>query len=351
MKTYFIMACFFALPGMVLAFGTETVGNAPVTAQSEWAVGVIQVVNLKTRVYSYWVNGNEHFFYRGKVDGLNEALDKYAGIKQEVLEVFVLPGVGKSQNFKGEAVLFDWQFHVPSGIYRAMSKKTDVTLTIYINQPRAKPPSDRKQIDAWIEELDHEDFTTREKASKELEKLGNNLKPIYREALKSGQQKAEGQKRIESLLAKLKGIDLDDLVIPKGIKLIDAEDLVTTHLKGIEDSNNLKRSLEVQDLGRLAEYSDKVVPAMAEVLKKDKDAHVRRCAAGSLSQMGSKSQPALEVLKECLKDPDAYLQDACQRAIDGINKDKEKAVDEAEQKLLQTLLKDINDFKKEKKSK
>src|SRR2546425_10574825 len=117
----FVVAFLLAFPAWVLALGEESFGNAPKVKQPEWADGVIDVVNLKSRVYSQWVNGNENFFYHGNVKALNEALENFAAVKDEVRELILLPGAGKTQSFHGQAIEFDWQLHVPSGIYRDVS--------------------------------------------------------------------------------------------------------------------------------------------------------------------------------------------------------------------------------------
>src|SRR5205085_2599004 len=118
-----VVALLFALPATVLALATETFGNAPAVKQPDWAEGVIDVVNLQSRVYSHWVNGNENFYYRGNAQALNEALRKYAAVKDDVRQLILLPGSGKTQTFKGKPIDFDWQLHVPSGIYKAVSKR------------------------------------------------------------------------------------------------------------------------------------------------------------------------------------------------------------------------------------
>src|SRR5437762_5661973 len=104
------------LPATALALAEERFGNAPVVSQPDWAEGVVDVVNLKSRVYSYWVNGNENFFYRGNAQALNAALRQYAAVKSDVRQVILLPGAGKTHSFERKPIAFDWQLHVPSGI-------------------------------------------------------------------------------------------------------------------------------------------------------------------------------------------------------------------------------------------
>src|SRR5262245_46522536 len=119
--TLVVVAVVLAFPAVALALATETFGNAPMVKQPGWADGVIDVINLNSRVYSYWVNGNENFFYQGDAAALNEALRKFAAIKGGPRRLVLLPGRGKTQTFSRKAIDFDWQFHVPSGIYMAVS--------------------------------------------------------------------------------------------------------------------------------------------------------------------------------------------------------------------------------------
>src|SRR5262245_60914110 len=117
------------LPVAAFALGEEGFGNAPRPKQPDWADGVVDVVNLKSRVYFRWVNGNEDFYYRGDAAAINEALRLFAAVKDDARQVILLPGSGKTGTFQGKPIDFDFQFHVPSGIYRAVTKRTHPVLT------------------------------------------------------------------------------------------------------------------------------------------------------------------------------------------------------------------------------
>src|SRR3990172_8317782 len=97
--------------GDAFALGEEQFGNAPRVEQPDWAPGVLDVVNLESRVYLKWVNGNENFFYGGAVEALGEALKKFAAVQAEVKEVVVRPGPGETRTFDGRPVVCDWQLH------------------------------------------------------------------------------------------------------------------------------------------------------------------------------------------------------------------------------------------------
>jgi hypothetical protein len=333
-----------AFPRAAFALAEEAFGNGPVANQPDWAEGVVDVVNLKSRVYSQWVNGNENFFYRGDAPALSEALRKYAAVKDDVRQLILLPGLGKTQTFGGKPIPFDWQFHVPSGIYKAVSKRKHAVMTVYIGA--AKPrPLEPKQVEQLLQDLNSETFKTREKANQELQKLGHDAKPFLRAALKV-QAALEARRRIEALLERLRDFDVSDLEIPKGIIVITVDDLLAAGLKQLQDPDRDVRSMAIQDLRGLAPYSDQVVPALADMLKNDKDDHVRRVAAACLARVGAKAKSAMAILKKGLDDPDAYIRNACQNALEQIDNAKDTA---AQQERLQrelAIVKEINDFKK-----
>src|SRR6516225_6734178 len=110
------VAALLAIHATALALLQVTHGNAPMAKQPEWAEGVLDVVNLESRVCAVWVNGNETFYYRGDAGALNEALRKYAAVKADERRLVLLPGQKQAQSFDKKVIEFNWQLHVPSGI-------------------------------------------------------------------------------------------------------------------------------------------------------------------------------------------------------------------------------------------
>jgi hypothetical protein len=121
-----VVTLLLALPPAVLALATETFGNAPVVKQPEWAEGIIDVVNLPSRVYSYWVNGNENFFYRGNALALNEALRKYATVKDDIRQLILLPGSGKAQTLHGKPIDFQTRGQMAPGAAQRIVQDTEL---------------------------------------------------------------------------------------------------------------------------------------------------------------------------------------------------------------------------------
>jgi hypothetical protein len=333
-----------ALPATALALATETFGNAPMGRQPEWAVGVVDVVNLKTRVYSFWVNGNESFFYRGNAQGLNEALRTYAAVKDDVRRLILRPGPGKRESFQRKPIDFDWQLDVPSGIYRAMTKRKHAEMTVYISATRPRPV-ERAPVEKWLRELSSDAFKTRESATQELQKLGSDAKPFLREALKA-QPTLEARRRVETLLERLRGLDVTDLDIPKGLTVITVDESVDKGLKELKAADRDVRSMAVQDLGRLARYSEQVAPALVEVFQKDQDEHVRRTAAANLAHYCAREKAVIPVMKEGLNDRDAYVRDAFKTALERAAKAKEAPGEEEQIRRERAIVRDIAEFKR-----
>ncbi len=340
-----LVAVAVSAPTPVFALGTETFGNAPAAKQPEWAVGVIDVVNLKSRVYSYWVNGNENFFYRGDAAALNEALKAFAAIKDDERRVILLPGTGQTQPFNRKPITFDWKLHVPSGMYRAATKQTHAVLTVYV--PAAKPAGgvDKKAIEKWIEELDSVTFQTREAAQEELRKLGREVKPNLRAALGS-RPSAEQRARIEKLLNGIGSIDAGDLDIPKGVTVVVVEDLLAEYKKGLASTDPTLSGLAVQGLTGLAPYSDEVIPLVAGMLVADKNEYVRRSAAGCLGYLGAAAKSALPALKAGLEDADANVRAAFKAAVEQIESAKEPSGKVDAAKVTKAILKELEAVKK-----
>ncbi|HEV3204839.1 MAG TPA: HEAT repeat domain-containing protein [Gemmataceae bacterium] len=339
------MTMLLVLPAGVLALGTETFGNDPAVKQPEWAEGIVDVVNLKSRVYSQWVNGNENFFYRGNAQALNEALQKYAAVQADVRQLILMPGAGKTQSFGRKPVDFDWQLHVPSGIYKAVAKRNHAVMTVFINATKPQGLLEGKLTEKLLGDLENNSFQTREQAEQELRKLGKDGKRLLRQALKA-RPGPEARRRIEGLLEKLRDFDVTDLEIPKGITVISVDDLLAVHLKGLKDKDSTICGMAIQDLSGLFPFSDQVVPALTEMLKKEKNEYIRRVAAACLAHVGVKAKSAVPALREGLDDPDANVRNAFQTAIDQIENAKEMPGQKEEAKKQLSILKEINEFKK-----
>jgi hypothetical protein len=344
-----IMACTMAVtflltfPQAALALAFETFGNDLVNNQPDWVEGVVDVVNLKTRVYSMWADGMHYFFYRGGAPAVNETLRKYAAVRADAHQVILLPGSGKTKSFDGQPIAFDCQLDVPVGRYLGKYKGKNPVMTVYIHGTKPRP-LEPKQVEKWLADLNSELFKTRDKANRELQKLGNDAKPFLRAALKPGAT-LEARRRIEALLEKLRELDVTDLEMPKGVTVISVYDLLAAGLQNIKDADSRVRRVAAWDLCSLAPYSEHVVPALADLLKNDKDRFVRQAAANSLGGAAIQTTSALAVLKEGLEDQDVFVRSACQEALERIDNTKDTPEQQERRRRELAIAKEINEFK------
>ncbi len=321
-----------ALGGRAFGLATEHHGNAPIGPGWNFPADVLAVANLPTRVYWREVNGDPMFFFRGNTAALNRALDVFAKIGGEK-EVLLLPGPSDVRTLvERRRVECDWEMHAPNGFYAhdaRREKGTEVMvkhprLTIYLTFAAPVVPPDARQVARWIAELDSPKFPERERASRELEKLGRAAGPALRRALE-GKVSAEQRGRIERLLDRLDGIDLELVRLPAGAPVLTPEGLRQRYVAGLKSGDAIIRGMATGGLGGLARYTDAPIPTLVEELKPDRHEYVRRSAAGALARLGKRAEAALPALKEGLKDPDVNVRNAFQTAVDWIEKPKDEA--------------------------
>jgi hypothetical protein len=274
MRRYFLilMAAAVVIGGLApraFGLGEETIGNEPLPEANyaEWK-GIMPVINDKSRVYSNWVNGNEHFFYKGTTKELNAALAEFAQIEVKTHEVLLRPGSGKTQTFGRKEIPYDWELHVHGGISKHLLTldKGDVVwnkdprLTIYIGGD----------------------------------------------------------------------VDLSKLEIPKGVTLLDIPTLSKRVAAGMSASKDKTvRGWGCGQLTSLDHFSDVSLQAVAKMLD-DADSWVRLNAASSLPQFGKKAAPHLPALRECLISEDMNLKVSAQAAIVEIEQAEDKSEEERE---------------------
>src|SRR5205823_7677599 len=99
------------------ALAMEDFGNASASELNykDWP-GVMPLIDNHCRVYHWWCNGNEQFFYRGDTADLNDALKKFAAITAKTHEILIVPDAGVTQTFSSKEIHFDWDLHLVGGI-------------------------------------------------------------------------------------------------------------------------------------------------------------------------------------------------------------------------------------------
>jgi hypothetical protein len=325
-----------------LALATEHFGNDPVPPGFiQQGQDALDLANLPSRFYWYEVNGNPTFFYRGEAAALNAALKKFAALPGDARELILLPGPGEGHSLGGEKRFgYDWWVNTPAGLHR----EGPPTMTVYVTAAAPARAPDARQLDRWLADLDSESFEARDRAGKELEKLGHAAAPALRKAL-AGKPSAEARHRIEVLLGALHGIDLRDVKVPAGVTVLEVSDLLARYRGGLKGEDGTARGYAAGGLGGLAPYAD-VVPDLVAVLKGDRHEYARRSAAGALARLGRKAAPALPVLKAGLSDPDVNVRSAYEYAVKQIEGAKEEKPDEGQARRQRALLEGISAFRK-----
>ena len=249
--------------------GEETFGNDPLNEANfaDWK-GIMPVVNDKSRVYSNWVNGNEHFFYKSGTKELNAALVEFAKIEVKTHEVLLRPAPGITHTFDRKEIPFNWELHIHGGISKHLLTldkgdevwNKDPRLTIYVGGD----------------------------------------------------------------------IDLAKLEIPNGVTLLDVPTLSKRVAAGIAASKDKTvRGWGCGQLTSLDHFSADNMQAVAKMLD-DEDSWVRLNAAGSLPLFGKKAAAHLPALRECLISEDKGLKTRAQAAIVEIEQAEDKSKEEKE---------------------
>jgi hypothetical protein len=162
-------------------------------------------VGIYARVDRVWMEPNEDTAERIKIWGAFSVAagrgDSYLNPECGYLYFQIVPGQEKQcraewADFKrvagtGKIIAF-------GNRYRRRSDGTKLTIrTVPLQAPKTTS-ADPQKIERWIAELDSNQFSVREKATRELEKLGESAQPALRKALEN-HPKPEARKRLERL--------------------------------------------------------------------------------------------------------------------------------------------------------
>jgi hypothetical protein len=339
------------LPFRAWGLATEHHGNAPIGAGWNFPADVVRVANLPSRVYWREINGDPMFFFRGNTAALNQTLEAFAQIQGEK-EILLVPVPSDVRTLvERKPVPCDWELHAPNGFYVHFAKQEKGTqvmtkhprLTIYATFAGAAPSVDAKQVTQWIAELNSEQFSVRDHANKELEKLGRAAVSLLRKA-KESRLSPEQLRRIDALLDKLVGIDLDQTRFPAGVKIVSPNLQRGRYMDGLKSESYDIRGHALGGLGEQARFTDQVIPILVETLKSDSHEYVRRSAASALARLGKRSTAALPTLKAGLNDPDVNIRNSFETAIDWIEHPKDEQPTAEQLKEREALAAEIDKF-------
>ena len=334
-----------------LGLATEQFGNAPITAGFPSFSADIAVLNDRSRVYWYEVNGDACFYYKGETGALNTLLKKFAACGKG-REVVLHAGPLKQSSLDGtKPIVAHWYIHVPGGF--SLSNFVDGGLVtdknpamhIYLPRARETATASAKSIAGWIADLDDDKLTVRENGSRELEKQGQSVEAALRKALETTTS-AEVRKRVRSLVGKLPTLNLDALVIPEGMTVAGPDELIARCTKGLKSKEPVIRGIAASTLAGLELDRKQAVKGLVKVLKEDKHEYVRRSVVGALQREGWGAKSALPDLRALLDDPDVNVKNDSKAAVEAIEKAKEEPNGEKQGKTEEAIRKDIAAFLK-----
>ncbi|KPJ55891.1 MAG: hypothetical protein AMS16_03455 [Planctomycetes bacterium DG_58] len=239
-----------SLPANVFGMAMERKGNAPFHEANYKAwkgTGIMAVINHPNRVYHVWCNGNEHFYYRGDAEALNDVLRKFAAVKLKVLEVVFRPGPGETGTFEEDTVRYDWQLHLLTGL-----------------AGHETPPG---------AEMDLRGLYVGERSPTLTVFIGRG------------------------------NVELDKVIIPKGITFIGPGDLRKRYLQALKSKDSRTRGYAAYHLAELQPYNRENLPLIVALLK-DKDAAWP--AVGALGKMGKNAEEALPAIRRALPKQDKH---------------------------------------------
>ena len=345
-----LFALLLGIPSVALALREESFGNEPLAAVPGWPQGLLEVVNLRSRVYFLGGDGPNICYFRGNAKDLQDALEKFARINEGKCPLILLPGPAQTHSFNRQTIVFNWQLHLGVGGDRTRSRKELPVLRVYVDVPGPRPLKvDSQTVQRWLAELDSDSFQTRDHARQQLARLGNDAKPLYRAALK-GQISLEKRRRLEGLLSALPaGYDVSDFEVPAAMTLLTVDDLLAQNLKKLPDPNTFEEGT-LDELVALAPYTDKVVPALTSFLDRSRSEWLRYGAARALAEVGFRARAALPVLQEGRSDPDPSIRKHFEMAIDKLEQSREGPAELARLQNKLAIAQDLRELKKRRES-
>jgi hypothetical protein len=99
----------FAAARMSYGLATEEIGpdsqrQHPTTAQPDWPVGIVELARHDSRVYSFWVNGNENFFFQAAPDQIRELVQLFSQTRMRDHELRIRIGNPQVKTFGGDQI-------------------------------------------------------------------------------------------------------------------------------------------------------------------------------------------------------------------------------------------------------
>ncbi len=89
--------------------------SRPTRPQRDWPKGIVGIPRHLSRVYSVWFNSNNNFYFKCKVDEINEMLAIFAKTRMRDHVVRIQPGVEKVSTFDKEEIEYNVHLQIVAG--------------------------------------------------------------------------------------------------------------------------------------------------------------------------------------------------------------------------------------------
>ena len=326
------------VPAPAFALRSIMTGNEPLGPQHGFDKEVLDALNVPERVLlsEGGLDASLDVYFKGGPKALNDAFRKFAAVPAARHEVIVMPYAARPYDFGKESIPYDWALHLP-GTYRSGGRKVErdlVRMTVYLPNPSPTAPADPKAARAWIADLGRDDFKVRERAAKELAKLGPTAAALYREALK-GKPTPEARDRLEKLLADAsKDLRADVLDIPAGIPVVGPDDLLARARAKLADKAGHIRGDGAILLADCGVPAEEILPELEKLLTNEAEweSHAAWGAANAAYRLGAAAKPLLPALRVAANCKVEYVATMCKQAAEAVEKAKADPIPEAEAK-------------------
>ncbi len=95
----------------------------PTVAQPDWPHGIVGIPRHLSRVYSIWINGNENFYFKCKVDEINELISTFSKTRMRDHIVQIQSGKEAVSTFGKQEIDYNVRLQIVGGIVLSFARE------------------------------------------------------------------------------------------------------------------------------------------------------------------------------------------------------------------------------------
>ncbi len=135
--------------------GPDSARGHPTTEQADWPKGIVDLARLESRVFSFWVNGNENFYFNADAAGIAQLIELYSKARLRDHELVIKTGKPEAPAFSKEKdIRYNANLHLLAGIALGASREAEEpktfepVLTIYVDPDKDRPMLEKLKLPA-----------------------------------------------------------------------------------------------------------------------------------------------------------------------------------------------------------